>query len=116
MRAGAERRGAPQAARSAPTDEARARKSLEKTGDTPFLTREVTVDTDGAWMLPASALNAMRREALEKLLALRETPRAHRIAAAIFFIIPFRHLQKPGLCITALPRALAACLRRRSII
>ena len=43
--------GAPQAALNAPTDEARARKSLEKTGDTPFLTREVTVDTDGAWML-----------------------------------------------------------------
>ena len=74
--------GAPQAALNAPTDEARARKSLEKTGDTPFLTREVTVDTDGAWMLPASALNAMRREALEKLLALRETPRAHRVVEA----------------------------------
>ena len=74
--------GAPQAAQNAPTDEPRARKSLEKTGDTPFLTRDVTVDSDGTWMLPAAALNAMRRDALEKLLALREKPRPHAVRAA----------------------------------
>lgn len=73
---------APQAARSAPTDAARARKSLEKTGDTPFAAREISVDSDGAWMLPASVLNAMRREALDKLLALRETPRPHAVCSA----------------------------------
>lgn len=73
---------APQAARSAPTDAARARKSLEKTGDTPFAAREISVDSDGARMLPASVLNAMRREALDKLLALRETPRPHAVCSA----------------------------------
>lgn len=73
---------APQVARSAPTDAARARKSLEKTGDTPFAARDISVDSDGAWMLPASVLNAMRREALDKLLALRETPRPHAVCSA----------------------------------
>lgn len=73
---------APQVARSAPTDAARARKSLEKTGDTPFVARDISVDSDGAWMLPASVLNAMRREALDKLLALRETPRPHAVCSA----------------------------------
>lgn len=73
---------APQAARSAPTDAARARKSLEKTGDTPFAARDIAADSDGAWMLPASVLNAMRREALDKLLALRETPRPHAVCSA----------------------------------
>lgn len=73
---------APQVARSAPTDAARARKSLEKTGDTPFAARDISVDSDGAWMLPTSVLNAMRREALDKLLALRETPRPHAVCSA----------------------------------
>ena len=43
-----------------------ARRCLEKTGDTPFELRELTVETDNAFV-PVSALNALRREALDKL-------------------------------------------------
>ena len=47
-----------------------ARRSLEKTGDTPFALRELNVYTDNAFV-PVSALNALRREALDKLAAQR---------------------------------------------
>ncbi len=40
-----------------------ARKSLAKTGDTPFTLRELTVFTDNAFV-PVSALNSIRRDAL----------------------------------------------------
>ena len=55
-----------QAAQTKALDEAGARKSLEKTGGTPFTLRHLTARTAGAFV-PASALNALRREALEKL-------------------------------------------------
>ena len=44
---------------------------LRKTGGTPFLAREVKLDSDGMWYLPASALNEARRAALEQLLEKR---------------------------------------------
>lgn len=47
-----------------------AHRSLEKTGDTPFALRELTVYTDNAFV-PVSALNALRRDALDKLAAQR---------------------------------------------
>ncbi|MBE5803615.1 MAG: U32 family peptidase [Clostridiales bacterium] len=47
-----------------------ARRSLEKTGDTPFALRELTVYTDNAFV-PVSALNALRRDALDRLAAQR---------------------------------------------
>ncbi len=47
-----------------------ARRSLEKTGDTPFALRELNVYTDNAFV-PVSALNALRREALDKLATQR---------------------------------------------
>lgn len=67
----------PQAATGAPTDEVRAWRSLSKTGDSPFFLRTLALHTDGTLMLPAAALNALRREALRALLALREVPRPH---------------------------------------
>lgn len=62
-----------QSAQSAPLDEARARRALEKTGDTAYVLRTLSIEGENAY-LPASSLNALRREALEKL-------RAQRIAA-----------------------------------
>lgn len=44
---------------------------LRKTGGTPFVAREVKLDSDGRWYLPASALNEARRAALEQLLEKR---------------------------------------------
>ncbi|TWI77348.1 putative protease [Desulfobotulus alkaliphilus] len=46
------------------------RRQLEKLGDTAFEAKDVLVET-GPWFFRASALNALRREAAEKLAALR---------------------------------------------
>ncbi len=45
------------------------RSQLERTGGTPFLLRELTLDADPGW---TAKLNPLRREALEKLLKARE--------------------------------------------
>ena len=47
-----------------------ARRSLEKTGDTPFVLRSLTVETDSAFV-PVSVLNSLRRDALEQLTEAR---------------------------------------------
>ncbi len=52
------------------------KKSLAKTGGTPFLTSEINVNMhEGLWYIPAGAVNEMRRVALEQLLKKRETLR-----------------------------------------
>ncbi len=66
---------APEAARSRPTDAAAAEKNLGKTGGTPFYVNQIDTDIAPGLMLPASALNALRREALDGLLRLRGEPR-----------------------------------------
>lgn len=58
------------AARSRALAPEEARRSLEKTGDTAFSVRECAVETADAFV-PVSALNALRREALDKLAAAR---------------------------------------------
>jgi putative protease len=62
----------PQAALKRPTDEALCRRALEKTGGTPFHLRELRCQIGEGLMVPVSALNALRKTALEELLALRE--------------------------------------------
>ena len=57
---------AAQAAQNAALDESRARRSLEKTGDTLYNLRRLTVNSAGAYV-PAAALNELRRQALEQL-------------------------------------------------
>ena len=64
----------PAPAVNSPTDAQRARSSLCKTGGTVFAAGEVHCDIAPLLMLPASALNALRREALDRLMALREAP------------------------------------------
>lgn len=64
----------PQPARTDPTESLR--RSLAKTGGTPFVAEEITVEMDeGPWFLPGSAVNELRREALEALLKKREVVR-----------------------------------------
>lgn len=56
-----------QAARSQPLSEEKIRASIQKTGNTPFVFEELSVETDDGIFLPVQALNQLRREALEKL-------------------------------------------------
>ncbi len=69
---------APERAIHRALDEEGARKSLEKTGGTPFFVRSLTAEIADGLTLPASALNAMRREALDELLAQRGTTQPHK--------------------------------------
>jgi putative protease len=67
----------PQQAINRPLDEASAREKLSKTGGTPYFVSEFSASIEDGLMLPVSALNAMRRDALEKLSELRGETRPH---------------------------------------
>ena len=54
-----------------PAEEADIRRQLEKTGGTPYCLNRLDVRIAGSPMIPASALNALRREASEALTGLR---------------------------------------------
>ena len=54
-------------AKNAPMDEARIRKQLMKTGDSPFEFEKLDITIKGNIFVPVQALNSMRREALEEL-------------------------------------------------
>lgn len=58
---------APERAMTRPLDREGAEKNLVKTGGTQYYVNEFDVDLQPGLMLPASALNALRREALEEL-------------------------------------------------
>ena len=64
----------PQPARTDPTESLN--RSLAKTGGTPFAPEKITVEMDGGpWFIPGSAVNELRREALDALLKKREVLR-----------------------------------------
>ena len=64
----------PQPARTDPTESLN--RSLTKTGGTPFVAEKITVEMDGGpWFIPGSAVNELRREALDALLKKREVLR-----------------------------------------
>ena len=66
----------PQPARTDPTESLH--RSLAKTGGTPFAVedQDITVEMDGGlWFVPGSAVNELRREALDTLLKKREVLR-----------------------------------------
>lgn len=92
--------GVPEIAiRTALTDDS-VQKSLHKTGGTPFRVESVQAEIDEGLMLPASALNALRRNALEALYEAR--------AAA-----PNRTIREPDLTLRGEPRNAAPkyCVR-----
>lgn len=72
----------PESARTRGTDEQAARMSLSKTGGTPFVLHALTVTLDETLMLPMGKLNAMRKEALDKLLQERSVLRPHPFEGA----------------------------------
>lgn len=66
-------------------DEAFCREHLGKLGGTPFHLDTVSLDAPEPLFLPVSELNALRRSAIDHLLALRTLPQAgstHRVVAA----------------------------------
>ena len=62
---------APEKAINRALDAAGAEKNLVKTGGTPFAVTDFTADIAPGYMLPASALNALRRDALAALETMR---------------------------------------------
>lgn len=58
---------APQAALNRPTDLAAVESQLSKLGDTPYDLGKVTGEIDEGVIIPASRLNALRREAVEEM-------------------------------------------------
>ena len=59
-----------------PLDPARAEEQLRKTGGTPYFVTEATCAIGEGLTLPTSAINALRRQALEELTAVRSAPSA----------------------------------------
>lgn len=65
------------------------RRQFEKTGGTEFRCTAVEVEPDAPPFLPVSALNALRRDMLDRLRAVRETNRPRPCGGAIANDVPF---------------------------
>ena len=78
-----------QPAQNKALDEASARRSLEKTGGTPFVLNQLTVKTAGAFV-PAAALNALRRDTLEQLAQARIAAQPRAVSSKVHFETPKR--------------------------
>ena len=71
----------PEEARTVALTKTALQERLEKTGGTPYICREVTVDLEPGLTLSAAAINGLRRDALSQLTALRarqERPKLNR--------------------------------------
>jgi len=68
----------PEPARNRPLEAESVRDRLAKTGGTVFLPEEINLDLDPGLSLPVRAVNGLRREALERLAALRVSVPARR--------------------------------------
>lgn len=64
---------------SSPLSRENAEKNLSKTGGTPYYAENIEFSTDGKAIIPAKELNALRREALAQLGALRAQVREAEI-------------------------------------
>ncbi len=77
---------APEKALNAPTSEERLKEWLSKCGSTPFYPQEIEIELDGGLSVPASAVNALRREALEKLEEALKAVKPHSFTETDFKI------------------------------
>ena len=69
----------PEPARNVPLTAEKVAAQLERTGGTAFVCRNVEAQVDGGLSLPLSALNALRRELLDKLTQRRTALPARRV-------------------------------------
>lgn len=76
----------PEKALNAPTSEERLKEWLSKCGSTPFYPQEIEIELDGGLSVPASAVNALRREALEKLEEALKAVKPHSFTETNFKI------------------------------
>lgn len=67
----------PETAKTVPLNEERAERSVSKLGGTPYLFTGAAYSIADGMTLSASAMNAMRREAVEQLTAVRAKPVCH---------------------------------------
>ena len=82
----------PEDARTAPISEETLRRNLSKLGETPYVLRTLTVDLEGGLMLPISAINALRRAAIEKLR--EDTGRSEKDFLSAEKSVPIRKREK----------------------
>ena len=61
-----------QTAQKSPTTADEIKKQLSKLGDTPFYAEEIHINVDSDIFIPVSVLNAMRRNAVTKLIEIRK--------------------------------------------
>ena len=89
----------PQEAHASPTDAAKSAAALKKTGGTPYTVGNIQCEIDDGLMIPASRLNALRRDALEGLSSLRgrEKPHPYDGAQSLPDHSPYRSPQPPRL-------------------
>lgn len=81
----------PEDARSKPVTEETILSSMQKTGGTPFYLRDLRASVEPGLSVPNSQWNALRRDALGKLLEMREAPAPKAYAqGALPDIVPHR--------------------------
>lgn len=83
-------------AQNRPMDLEYAKRSLEKTGGTPFVMGELSGKISGNVMMAGSQLGSMRRAALEKLLELRSETRPHAFKEPAFKVQGKSANEKPA--------------------
>ncbi len=71
----------PEIAINAPTTMERAAENLAKLGGTPFFAESIDGEIGSGLIIPASKLNALRRECVDKLRAMREEVKAHHVTS-----------------------------------
>ncbi|MCL2035322.1 MAG: U32 family peptidase [Oscillospiraceae bacterium] len=85
--------------KTAPITAGKAQALLSKTGGTPFYPDKFTFEIEDGLILTAAAINALRREALDKLPELREAVKPHNFTALeeSFCFEPHKSAARPGL-------------------
>jgi len=87
----------PEEARSKPVTEETILSSMQKTGGTPFYLRDLRASVEPGLSVPNSQWNALRRDALEKLLEMREAPAPKPFLNAPLPVIPQHKADEPTL-------------------
>lgn len=89
----------PEPAQKTPMTGESVEKNLKKTGGTPFAVRSLSIGLDDGLMLPASALNSLRRNALDALYACRAAGEPRTVRHADLSLAGSARKAKPALCV-----------------